>query len=166
MTCHDLSDRMPAVAQGKSSWAPAEAAHLASCNDCGAEFALVQAGAGLASGVTLDADRLAEAVLQRLRTEPVRHRPARRFWLVGLAAAAVVALVLIPRVQTSLPAPAPATEPYAVHLPGLDGLSDEGLHEMLESLDPSWTDTPTIDAPSLDDLDPQELERVQRSWEI
>ncbi len=166
MTCHDLSDRMPAVARGASAWTPVEATHLASCDDCRDEFEVVQAGSGLAAGVTIDPDRLAEAVLQRLRTEPVVRRPSRRLWLVGLAAAAVITLVLLPRGAPVSETAQSADLPYAVHLPGLDGLSEEGLNEMLESLDPSWIDTPTIDAPSLEDLDPQELERVQRSWEI
>ena len=166
MTCHDLSDRMPAVARGEASWSPAEAAHLASCADCRAEWAVVTLGAGVARDVRVDGDRLAAMVVDRLRREPAARRPSRRLWLTGLAAAAVVAVLLWPRAAT-VTAPVPqADEPYAVHLPGLDGLGEEGLHEMLESLDPRWTETPTIDAPSLEDLDPQELEQVQRSWEI
>lgn len=166
MTCHDLSDRMPSVARGESAWSPAEASHLDACADCRAEWAVVRMGVGVAADVGVDPDRLAAAVVERLRREPVRRRPSRRVWLVGLAAAAAIAFLVWPR---GAPVPAsvvPADEPYAVHLPGLDGLGEEGLHEMLESLDPRWTDTPTIDAPSLEDLDPQELEQVQRSWEI
>ena len=40
------------------------------------------------------------------------------------------------------------------------------LADVLESLETSWTETSTSDAPSLDDLDPRELERMERSWEI
>ena len=56
--------------------------------------------------------------------------------------------------------------PLEVDVSGLTALSSAGLTDVLESFDTMWTETSTTDAPSLDDLDPQELERVQGSWEI
>ena len=52
-----------------------------------------------------------------------------------------------------------------LHARATDGVADE-LADILDILDDSWTNTSTTDAPSLDDLDPQELRRIERSWEI
>lgn len=166
MTCQELSDKMPAVARGPASWSDAEAEHIRTCADCRVEWAVVSAGAAVGRDASLDADALAARVLERLRTEPVVRRSARPLWLVGLAAAAVIAVILVPGNQ---PAPLPvesATAPLAVHVSGLTALSSAGLTDVLESFDTMWTETSTTDAPSLDDLDSQELEQVQGSWEI
>lgn len=165
MICQDLSDRMPAVARGAASWGPAEAEHLRSCADCRTEWAVVTAGAVVAQGVGPDVDALAARVLQRLGTEPAarRHRPLR--WVVGIAAAAAaVALVLLP----SRPAPtpsAPSAVPFAGGVPGLDAVDAADLQLILDAVDAPWTETSTVDTPSLDDLNDQELARVARAWE-
>jgi len=165
MICRELSDKMPAVAGGAALWSAPEAEHLRTCADCRAEWELVRAGAAVAGGVTLDADALARRVLHRLRTEPMVTRHIRTRWLVGIAAvAAVIALVLVPARAPDAPAGTQLT-PFAVDVPGLDGLGAEGLADVLQSLDTPWTETSTSDAPSLDDLDSQELGRVERSWE-
>jgi predicted anti-sigma-YlaC factor YlaD len=164
MSCHELSDRMPGVARGKVSWTEEEARHLATCAACRAEWDVVRAGATVADGVKVDADAVAEGVLLRLRTEPVVKRfPARR-WFVGLVAVAAT-VVVVSRVVTTAPRPRGPAAPLSVDVPGLTALGEEGLAEVLESMAPQWTDTPTIDTPSLDDLDPRELEQVQRLWE-
>jgi len=164
MSCQELSDKMPGVARGEASWTGEEARHLASCADCRAEWDVVAAGARVADGAMVDADALAARVLLRLRTEPVVKRfPAVR-WLAGVAAvAATVLLFLRASAPASLP-PGPAA-PLSIDIPGLTSLGEDGLAEVLESMAPQWTDTPTIDTPSLDDLDPRELEQVQRLWE-
>ena len=170
MTCQELSDRMPAVAGGAATWSPEEAAHLGACADCRAEWAVVSAGRLVGAQASVDADALAARVLHRLRTEPVVRRFPRRRWLVCLAAAAVIAIILLParlpRGPAAPPSGGPAAPPLAVDVPGLDGLATGELAEVLESLETSWTETSTSDAPSLDDLDPRELERMERSWEI
>jgi hypothetical protein len=170
MTCQELSDKMPAVARGLDSWSDAEAAHLRPCADCRAEWAVVSAGAAVGQDASLDADALAARVLERLRTEPVVHRFPRARWLVGLAAAAAIAIIFVPaRLPRSPAAPqsgGPAAPPLAVHVSGLTSLNSAGLTDVLESFDTMWTETSTTDAPSLDDLDPQELEQVRGSWEI
>lgn len=165
MTCEKLSDKMPAVAGGALTWSAEEAEHLRICADCSAEWAVVQAGRMVGEGASLDADALAAHVLHRLRTEPGVRRVSRSRWLVGLAAAAAIVLILMP--WTS---PAPqlrgSAVPLAVDVPGLGALDTEDLADVLDSFDTSWTETSTTDSPSLDDLDPQELERIERSWEI
>ncbi len=161
MTCQQLSDRMPAVAGGAATWSQEEAEHLRTCADCRAEWAVVSAGRVVGAQASIDADALAAQVLHRLRTEPVVRRSSRPLWVVGLAAAAVIAIILLP----ARPPRGPAV-PLAVEVPGLEGLGADGLADVLESLETSWTETSTSDAPSLDDLDPRELERMERSWEI
>jgi hypothetical protein len=164
MSCRELSDTMPGVARGEVSWTEAEAQHLAGCADCRAEWAVVAAGATVASGVVVDADALAARVLLRLRTEPVVKPFRARRWLAGVAAVAATVL-LVSKVITTAPPPRGPAAPLSVDVPGLTSLGQEGLAEVLESMAPQWTDTPTIDTPSLDDLDPRELEQVQRLWE-
>jgi hypothetical protein len=170
MTCEELSDRMPAVAGGAATWSQEEVEHLRTCADCRAEWAVVSAGRVVGAQASIDADSLAERVLQRLRTEPVVRRFPRQRWLVGLAAAAIIAIVLLPaklpRSPAAPPSGGPAAPPLAVDVPGLDGLATGELADVLESLETSWTETSTSDAPSLEDLDPRELERMERSWEI
>ena len=170
MSCQELSDRMPSVAAGAATWSQEEAEHLRTCADCRAEWAVVSAGRAVGAQASIDADALATRVLHRLRTEPVVGRFPRRYWLIGLAAAAVIAIVLLPaRLPRGAAAPlssGPAATPLAVEVPGLDALAADELADILDILDDSWTNTSTTDAPSLDDLDPQELGRIERSWEI
>jgi hypothetical protein len=165
MTCHELSERMPAVARGTASWSPTEAEHLRTCADCRAEWAVVTAGAAVAQGVSPDADAMAARVLQRLRTEPVRRSHHRVRWLVGLAAAAVVVLVLSRGTPTAPLPRGPAAPPLSVDLSGLDALNAADLQLILDAVDTPWTETSTADAPSLDDLNDQELARVARAME-
>jgi len=166
MTCQELSDRMPAVARGTAEWSTGEAEHLRACADCRAEWAVVSAGVTVGQDVALDAEALAGRVLHRLRTEPAVTSHVRTRWLAGVAAvAAAVALILVPAGPPGAPT-ATSLAPYSVDIPGLDALGAEGLADVLESLDMPWTETSTTDAPTLDDLDSQELERVGRSWEI
>jgi hypothetical protein len=161
---------MPAVASRGASWNDEEAEHLRTCADCRSEWALVREGAAVGRDVTIDADALAERVLHRLRIEPGASRLRRRRWLIGLAAAAIIAIVLIPALLPRGPAAPPWSGPavpsLAVDIPGLGSLDTDDLGEVLDAFGPSWTETSTTDAPSLDDLDPQELERIERSWEI
>ena len=166
MTCEQLSDKMPAVFRGTAAWSAEEAEHLRTCAGCRAEWTVVSAGAAVARDASIDSDTLAARVLQRLRTEPAVGRPRRTGWLVGLAAAAVVALVVVPRFLQTPVSTGPAAPPLVVDLPGLNGLAADELADVLDVLDTSWTETSTTDAPTLDDLDSQELERIERSWEI
>jgi hypothetical protein len=165
MNCDELADRMPAVARGAASWSPAEAEHLGTCADCRAEWAVVAAGAAVAQGVSLDADAMAARVLQRLRTEPTArpHRPLR--WLIGVAAvAAALALFVLPARAPRRPAPLAPTA-LTIDVPGLDAVDAADLQLILDAVDTPWTETSTADAPSLDDLNDQELARMARAWE-
>lgn len=63
--CTRLSDRMAAVAHRRAAWSADEAAHLASCRDCAAEWRVFQVGTTLGAEVarTLPADFLATRVV-------------------------------------------------------------------------------------------------------
>jgi hypothetical protein len=193
--CDAVSDRMPTVALGRSAWNADEQHHLDTCQDCLAEWRVVQATSRL--GGTLPPLRSAEvmtaAVLGRIAGERSGVRARRRNWLaVGLAAAAAVLIVIrIPRSPTTVPvqtfpppgpvastprapttgAPVPAppsvvaTGTQTVSLPELDDLPDAELQAILGSLDESATVSPTMDESGLDNPDDHELEDVLGAWE-
>ena len=167
ITCESMSERMPDVAAGRAAWQREEAAHLAGCPACAAEWRLVTQAAALGSGRAVDAAAVAQAVLQRLRTEPSEATPLRRPWLLTLAAAAVIVLIFLPRnlVTRLHTAPAPPVAGPLVDLPGLDGLSETELEAVLEQVESPWSDISTVDAPTTGELDEGELERVLREWE-
>lgn len=163
MTCADLSERMPAVALGRSRWTEAEAAHLQGCMECRREWAVVSAGAAVGAGAPVDADAVAARVVARLRAEP-RVRSLRPLgWVAGLAAAAALLLFVVPRRGPVTPAQAEAE--FVVEVPGLGGLADDGLAEVLETLDADWTGMSTNDVPSLEDLDAGGLRQIDLSLE-
>ncbi|HEV8598448.1 MAG TPA: hypothetical protein VGQ69_03740 [Gemmatimonadales bacterium] len=118
----------------------------------------------------LDGGRLARTVLARLATEPVVSASThflRRSWLVGLAPAAALLLVLRltlgggPAATTSSVA-APATLSV---LHELDELSAAELEVLLEILPPATDSAGHPDAASFDELDVKSLERLLRSLE-
>jgi hypothetical protein len=167
--CERLSDRMPDVALGRTAWTPEEQAHLEACDDCRAEWALVQGAAHLGDSLrgVRDPAVLTAAVLARVAEERVTVRTRRRAWLVaGLAAAAaVIILVRIPRTIPTPMGPAVASAPQTVALPELDDLPDAELEAILGSLDEPSGAPPSLDDSGLDDLDEHELERVLGTWE-
>ncbi len=111
--CQQLSDRMPAVALGRSRWSAAEETHLASCVDCQAEWNLVRTAGRLSasSPALVDPEVTSAAVRRRLADERASSRRIRRWTLVGLGVAAAVAVAL----WTGRPAPRTpiATRPTA-----------------------------------------------------
>jgi len=170
--CDRLSERMVAVARGESSWTEEEAAHVASCRDCGSEWRVVSAAAAVGARLPeLNIARISARVRERL-AEPatsiesgLRARGRGRWtnWAIGLAAAAM--LVLAVRLTRKPPTPVP---PIAVEsalvLSELDELSASELEEVLTELDGSGG-VPGADGSGLGDLTADELERVLRSWE-
>jgi hypothetical protein len=146
--CQQLSDRMPAVALGRSRWSVAEEAHLTSCVDCQAEWKLVLAAGRLgALSPTVDPEVTSAEVRRRLADERVGRLRIRRWALVGLGVAAALAVAL----WTGRPAPrrsvvARSTAPAApvartesprldLPVPGIDDLSDADLGALLQAVD-------------------------------
>jgi hypothetical protein len=161
-----LQDRMPEVARGSTTWDAADLAHLASCRECAAEWELVRVAAGVGVRVEREFDSATTAgvVIARLRQErPIHRRPWVRT-LVGLTAAAAIALVLYrPTAPVLVPVvPIPAD---ARLLPELDSLNVDELTLIADGLETPLAETP-LGAPSaLDDLDSTQLTRVLRALE-
>ena len=159
--CEQLSERMPAVAGG-DRWTTAEAAHLASCADCAAEWALIATASGLGAGLagTLNAHHVTERVLGRLRAEQAAARSRRRgLALAGLAAAAVIALAVgTGRFGPPGGSPAQVGSAADLSLVELDSLRAPELEALLQSMDPADDSDPLHAVPSL--LDDGELDNV------
>ena len=159
--CTQLSDRMPAVAQGGSRWTAAEEGHLRGCPECSWEWRVVRGAAGLGQGLdrSIDPSGIADRVLVSLRAPaPKRAWSRHASWAVPMAIAASLLLVLVrPRGQEAvrdesgvalslLPEAEslsdselesvirliPVADPAEV---GVDSLTDEELTEMLQDLE-------------------------------
>ena len=186
-TCALLSDRMPDVAAGRSRWTADEERHLAGCAECRAESNLLRAAARLADSYRApDPSATAAAVIERLRTDHSGRRGRGVVWvLAGLAAAAVVALVVwsgrdnpvrpvsppgiavapvSPRAAAPTPgAHAPAATsgaPDGFPLPELDSLSSDALDSMLRVLDEPLARAAAWQLPDLGDAGDQLLEHA------
>ena len=96
MRCEDVLDRMPALARGelRDDDAAAVRAHIATCDDCADAWAIVDALAAARPAAPAHlADRVSAAVARRHAVGP-RRRAGRWLAGAGLAAAAVLALVV------------------------------------------------------------------------
>lgn len=170
--CEACSDRMPAVASGQSDWMAEERSHLASCSECAAEWALVGVASRLGRDVTVDIESQLPQVLDRVRE--AKRSDRRRVWvrrsvqLGGLAIAAVLLLVMVPRwtetaVQSS-PVGVPAG-PAELQLAELDDAAPAELEMVLEQFDEPAVPVSSLDGPDLEGLDMSQIERALRSWE-
>jgi hypothetical protein len=128
--CQQLSERMPAVALGRSRWSAVEDVHLASCAECQAEWDLVQLAGRLGASSTsmVDPDAIDAKLRRRLEDARAGSRRVRRWALVGLGVAASIAVALwisrpaprqpiatLPSAPTA--APSPANPPESVKGP-------------------------------------------------
>jgi hypothetical protein len=166
--CERLSDRMPEVAMQRAAWTAEEAAHLASCEDCGAEWELVLAARRLeARAPTVDEAAIAAAVQRRLASERAAGRRGRWIWAAGSAAAAAAAIALAV-IAGRDPEPAPRiaveAEPL-VPLPELEGLETAQLDTLLEVLDAQPGGTSSLESTTLDDGADAEFEQILATWE-
>jgi hypothetical protein len=164
--CGDLLDRMPTIAAGQAAWSPEEAAHLAGCLECQADWALIQRARSLGQAAeALDADKLGSRVLARLAAARRADRIRRGGWLTGLAAAAVLALVL----WRGGPAPergtAPLPEAFSIPVAELETLDGGQLESVLDNLEGPLSAVGSPDLPSFGELDNQQLESVLGSME-
>jgi hypothetical protein len=162
--CERLSDRMPEVARGRARWTAEESAHLAACADCQAEWDLMTVAIriGARAPSAGDPEAIAGAVLQRV-SQDRRSRGRRRFWGLGVAAAAALAgLIWAGRNPEPAPPPVATTE---IAPPEIEPLETAELDSLLETMDASQLGASTLDDASLDDLDANELEQVLRTLE-
>lgn len=173
--CGTLTDRMPDVASGQAQWSEAESAHLAGCESCALEWRIVSAARLLGGSAArqIDATALTGKVIAGVRAAEQRSRWTRAGWMSGLAAAAVLLLVL----RINLPPSRPAAEPPdtstvavtpvtgALPMAELDALDEEQLQAVLEHLEAAAGSLDGNVAPRMSELDDQQLERVLRSLE-
>lgn len=172
--CERLSDRMPDVALHRAEWTSEEAAHLAGCTECLAEWELVLAARALDEDAPTvsDMSTLPAALQRRLAEDRAGRARARRAWsfagaAAGAAAAAILAAVVTGRDAGPTTGGArTVTEAEAlVPLPELEGLETAQLDTLLHSLDRPYTGTSTLDASTLGEHEDGELEQVFASWE-
>jgi hypothetical protein len=157
--CQRLSDRMPAVALGRTEWTPNEVQHLRGCPSCQEEWQVVQQSSRLGREIGLGLANAAssEALLRRLARDRVKRGRKRTWSIAGLAAAATVALA----VWTGSPGTRQAHQTSTVvaglpmALPELDGLQPAELDSVLQ----------TMDEPAPADSTLDELENFLDSWE-
>jgi hypothetical protein len=167
--CVSLSDRMPEVALGRSDWNPEDAAHLADCAECQAEWRLLVAAAALAESAPTVADPvgLAAALRLRLAQDRAGRTTVRRGWLIGGAAATAAALVLaVASTRPADQAPIITAEADALlPLPELEGLETAQLDTLLNTIDRPVAGTSTLDASTMGEHEGEELEQVFATWE-
>lgn len=173
--CERLSDRMPDVALHGAEWTPEEAAHLAGCAECLAEWGLVLAARALDQGAPTvsDPSGLSAALQRRLAEDRAGRARARRAWSFAgatagatAAAAAILVAVMTDRDSGTVAGPRTVAEAEAlVPLPELEGLGTAQLDTLLQSLDRPFAGTSTLDASTLGEHEDGELEQVFAAWE-
>jgi hypothetical protein len=169
--CTRLSERMPDVALHRATWTPDEAAHLAACADCGAEWELMLLARRLEAHAPITAvpSALVTTLHQRLAEDRIARRRSRRAW--SFAGAAALAAAILVAVATDRPAePTPTIGPIAgadalVPLPELEGLGAAQLDTLLRSIDRPSTGSSGLDASTLGEHEDGELEQLFATWE-
>lgn len=166
--CQTIRDRMPDMADGRSTWTAPDDAHLKQCGECAAEWRLIASAARLGNDVAaaVKPEAMAAMVMEQLHTEAKVIHFRRRVALIGglAAAAAAIALIVGPMLRSGSSADAVPDRAWLV--PELDSLETSELILVLDGLDPTFEDgTFGPDVPSVDDLEAQELERVLQAWE-
>ena len=168
--CDRLSDRMPAVGLGVSSWTAEEAIHLGQCPSCQKEWELIRVAGRLGRdvGAGLDSTNVTRAVLQRLADSEEETTRRRRSWgfaaLASAAAAAVIVWAGRPTSVQAPPAKAPAVASLQIPLPELENLLPAELNAVLQTLEEPYVGDSAND-PAVGDPDDAELENGFDTWE-
>jgi hypothetical protein len=165
--CSRLSDRMPAVALGRSTWTAEEATHLAECVSCRQEWELVRVSSRLGKGIGADLDGTATSreVLQRLERHKQSVRLKKSWGFAALSgAAAAAAIIWVSRTETvRTPSPPPAAvASLRIQLPELDNLLPAELNAVLQTIDEPYVGG--SDDGTMNDSD-EELESGLETWE-
>jgi hypothetical protein len=159
---------MAPVLAGRSRWSVEEADHLARCPDCGAEWRLLSRAAAIGDRLpSIDPGPVTAGVLKRVAAEPRPAHSNRRRWMIGIAAAVAASLLLVSRIREPSVVGRPPLASGELEIPvlELDSLSADQLQAVLETLEPPLGSESTLDAPTLQDLDDTQLERLLRSLE-
>jgi hypothetical protein len=159
--CTRLSDRIPAVVLGRSSWTEEEREHLGSCHSCQQEWDLLRVSSALGLPSKLDGGAISRAVLDRLARSRSETGLRRKQWGFAAVASAAAAAAMIWAGQTSTTPvaepPAPTVAGLYFQLPELDNLQPAELKAVLETLDEPYagesTDSTVSADPDADALD-------------
>jgi hypothetical protein len=168
--CGWLSDRMPAVALGRSTWTVEEVDHLGGCRSCQDEWNLIRLSGRLGKdvGAELDPRAATRAVLHRLARSGEEARLRRKAWgFAALASAAAVAAMIWAGPTATIPSPparAPVVASLQIQLPELDYLLPAELNAVLQTLDESDVGGPVPDS-AAGDLDDEDLDSGFDTWE-
>ena len=158
MTADDthLSERMAAVLSGRSNWTAAEADHLEACAECRDEWELLAGAQALGRAAPrVDVAAIAGAAVARASAARRRDRWTRRSPWMALAAAAAIALVVLPR------GGAPVADPSAeVAIAELDGLGAADLQLVLEAVEAGLPGTAAAEDDEAAEADAAALEAV------
>jgi hypothetical protein len=161
--CGWLSDRMPAVALGRSTWTTEETSHLGGCRSCQDEWDLIRLSGRLGKDVAAELDHAAttRAVFQRLARSGEEARVRRKAWgfaaLAGAAAAAVMIWAGPPAAIPSPAARAPVVASLQIPLPELNYLLPAELNAVLQTMDEPYVGG-SADNPAWGDPDDEALD--------
>jgi len=165
--CSLLSDRMPAVALGRSTWTDEESSHLLGCRSCEREWDLIRITARLGRdiGPEVDGTVTTGAVLERL----VHHQDMaerRRSWgFAALASAAAAAAIVLGGRTTRVTTPStPAATVASIPLPELENLLPAELNAVLQTIDEPYVGGSAVDSVA-GDPDDEDLENGFETWE-
>ncbi|HKV74822.1 MAG TPA: hypothetical protein VJN95_09915 [Gemmatimonadales bacterium] len=172
MDCDTLVDLMPDRAAGRIAWPDGAEAHLEACEECRRSWTLIQAGPriGAAAAARIDAEQVGGIVFRRL-AEARRQDRRRRGWTWGtlLAAAAALLLMVLPGRRHSLASPAVAATgagtTFSVPVHELEDLDVGELQTLDDQLDGALSASVSVGAPHLEELTPEEMQRVLNSME-
>jgi hypothetical protein len=168
--CGWLSDRMPAVALGRSTWTVGESRHLGGCRSCQDEWDLIRLSSRLGKdvGAELDPTATTRAVLHRLARSGEEARLRRKAWgFAALASAAAAAAMVWAGRTATIPSPsarAPMVASLRIQLPELDYLLPAELNAVLQTMDEPYVGGSAAD-PAAGDLDDEDLDTGFDTWE-
>jgi hypothetical protein len=165
--CVRLSDRMPAVALGRSTWTVEESTHLSSCSSCQEEWALVRVAGRLGRDVAaaFASTGTASAVLQRLASNEETILRKRSWTFAALASAAAVAAVIWARPLAPNPSKGvPAVAGLPMPIPELEYLLPAELNAVLQTMDEPYLGGSADDS-AAGDSDYEDLEGGLDIWE-
>jgi hypothetical protein len=160
--CGWLSDRMPVVALGRSTWTAEETSHLGGCRSCQDEWDLIRLSGRLGKDVAAELDPAAttRAVLQRLARSRGEARVRRKWGFAALAGAAAAAVMVWAGRTATVPSPAAGTPVVAslqIPLPELDYLLPAELNAVLQTMDEPYVGG-SADSPAWADPDDEALD--------
>jgi hypothetical protein len=162
-SCEEMLERMPAVALGEGQWTDEEAAHLAGCASCQAEWSLIRSAVAVGSQApALDLEKTGAAVLRVFTPRDERGACAERAAdrARGRGGVALVVWSRVPHhTQRTVP------EAFRIPVAELDSLDNGELESVLQDLDAPLGAGTLNSTPGLGDLDDVQLERLLRSLE-